>query len=475
MCGIAGVVTSGRPIADPPALARRLSGALAHRGPDGEGVWTSASSDVLLVHRRLAIIDLSPDGRQPMPTPDGRHHIVFNGEIYNYKELRHALESRGERFTTASDTEVLLRLIAREGPDALARVRGMFAVAVWDRVDRSLLLARDRFGIKPLYAAIGDQSIAFASEIGALVRSGLVGRDIEAAGLLGYLAWGSVPPPLTWIAGVESLAPGPWRRWSPDGRREQGRFVDGTAPYARRAAEGDDTALGARVRDAVQASVVAHLVADVPVGIFLSGGIDSSAILSAATSAGVTDLRTYTVRFEGSGSEHEYARMVASAFGATHQELVVEGTHVAADLPAILDHLDQPTIDAVNSFYVSRAVAATGIKAVLSGTGGDELFGGYPSFRRLPAAARAKRRLGPVFPLIAPAIGAALPDRLSSRWREFASGNGRLEAAYRAQRGLFMPAELAAIVGPALGEGSAADAQRSRSAGPAIRSTSAGM
>jgi asparagine synthase (glutamine-hydrolysing) len=444
-------------MADPTALARALSGALAHRGPDGQGVWTSLSQDVLLSHRRLAIIDLTADGVQPMVTPDGRHRIVFNGEIYNYQALKRELASRGERFATASDTEVLLRLVACDGPAALARVRGMFALAMWDSADRALLLARDRFGIKPLYTAIGDSSLAFGSEIHALVTSGLVGRNIEPAGVLGYLAWGSVPPPLTWIAGVESLLPGTWLRWWPDGRHERGRFADINAAYARRAdATRGERAMRADVREAVQDSVAAHMVADVPVGIFLSGGIDSSAILSAATSAGMPGLRTYTVRFEGSGSEHEYARLVASAFGATHQELVVEASHVAADLPRILDHLDQPTIDAVNSFYVSRAVAATGIKAVLSGTGGDELFGGYPSFRRLPAAARVKQRLGPVFPMLAPAIAAVLPDRLAERWRHFASGNGRVAAAYRAQRGLFMPSELSAMAGPAFTDGPAA-------------------
>jgi asparagine synthase (glutamine-hydrolysing) len=463
MCGLAGFVTSGRPIPDPEGLGCCLGRSLAHRGPDGGGTWTSASRDVVLTHRRLAIIDLSANGRQPMATPDGRHQVVFNGEVYNYRELRHDLESRGERFTTASDTEVLLRVIVRDGPAALARVRGMFALAVWDTVDHSLLLARDRFGIKPLYVAISHSSVAFASEIRSLLVSGLVAREVEPAGVLGYLAWGSVPPPLTWIAGVESLTPGTWLRWSATGRCERSGFADIGAVYAR-CADGATSprTLRLRARAAVQDSVAAHLVADVPVGIFLSGGIDSSAILSAAVSAGATGLHTYTVRFEGAGSEHEYARLVASTFGATHHELVVDGSHVVADLPGILDRLDQPTIDGVNSFYVSRAVAATGVKAVLSGTGGDELFGGYPSFRRLPPAARIRRGLGPVFPWLAPAVAAGLPARLAPRWHQFASGDERIESAYRAQRGLFMPAELRHIAGPALRDGAVAHAAAER-------------
>jgi asparagine synthase (glutamine-hydrolysing) len=413
------------------------------------------------VHRRLAIIDLSRNAAQRMTTPDGRHRIVFNGEIYNYKALGRELESRGERFETTSDTEVLLRLIARDGPDALARVRGMFALAMWDGVEQSLLLARDRFGIKPLYASIGDDRVAFASEVQALVESGLVARDVEAAGILGYLAWGHVPPPLTWIAGVECLTAGTWVRWRSGGRREQRRFAGLDTVYARQPRRCSEGELRERIRAAVQDSVNAHLVADVPVGIFLSGGIDSSAILSAA-SAGAAGLHTYTVRFEDPTSEHEHAREAASAFGATHHELTVASTHVAADLPCILKRLDQPTLDGINSFYVSRAVAATGVKAVLSGTGGDELFGGYPSFRRLPMASRAKRRLGPVFPALSPLVGVALPRKLAARWREFAAGNGQMSAAYRAQRGLFMPADLAAIAGPALCDGP-------RSGSPAAR------
>jgi asparagine synthase (glutamine-hydrolysing) len=188
----------------------------------------------------------------------------------------------------------------------------------------------------------------------------------------------------------------------------------------------------------------------VPVGVFLSGGIDSSAILSAASNAGVSGLNTYTVRFDDRSSEHEYAALVASTFGATHHELTLDPSRIAADLPGIIGRLDQPTLDAVNSYYVSAAVAETGIKAVLSGSGGDEMFGGYPSFRRLPAALRWKRRLQPIVPAVAPLISAALPERLTARWQHFASGNGRLNAAYRTQRGLFMPVEAERIAGPAL-------------------------
>jgi asparagine synthase (glutamine-hydrolysing) len=448
MCGIAGVVRHGGEVGPDPAAS--LDAALAHRGPDGGGVWRSPAGDALFVHRRLAIINPGPSGAQPMATPDGRHILVLNGEIYNYRELRRSLEARGEIFTTGSDTEVLLRLLACDGPGALAGVRGMFALGWWDTASRSLVVARDRFGIKPLYVAARGGSVAFASEIQALVLSGLVERAIDPAGVLGYLAWGTVPPTLTCIAGVESLAPGMWTRWSADGAREQRAFADMAAVYSRPFSGATESQLRDRAGAAVQQSVAAHLVADVPVGIFLSGGIDSSAILSAAVNAGISGVNTYTVRFDDRSSEHEYARLVASAFGATHHELVLDSSRIVSDLPRIIARLDQPTLDAVNSFYVSAAVAGTGIKAVLSGTGGDELFGGYPSFRRLPAALRWKRQLEPVVPAIRPAVAAVLPERLAERWQHFMSGNGRIDAAYRTQRGLFMPAELERIAGPAL-------------------------
>src|SRR5436190_23680484 len=215
MCGIAGVVEFERPLADVSRLAAALDASLAHRGPDGAGTWNSSSApDVLLVHRRLAIIDPGQGGAQPMSTSDGRHTIVFNGEIYNYRELRAGLESRGVRVSGASDTEVLLRLIALDGPDALSRVRGMFAFACWDATARSLLVARDRFGIKPLYLAATAQRVAFASELGALRAAGLTPGGISTAGVLAFLEWGSVPSPLTWTRGVDMLQPGAWRRWT---------------------------------------------------------------------------------------------------------------------------------------------------------------------------------------------------------------------------------------------------------------------
>ena len=455
MCGIAGVVDSGGPLGDVSSLAASLDAALAHRGPDGSGAWTTPESGagVLLVHRRLAIIDPGAGGAQPMSSPDGRHHITFNGEIYNYRALRADLESRGERFVSSSDTEVLLRLLAIDGPESLARVRGMFAFACWDSAKRSLLVARDRFGIKPLYVAAHARRIAFASELGALRAAGLTSGEASIAGVLAFLEWGSVPPPLTWMRGVEMLAPGTWRRWRIDGSTSETRGVFADARDAYRSSAHPPAsvdAFRADVGDALRDSVRAHLVADVPVGVFLSGGIDSGAIVSCAMSAGAGNLQTFTVGFDDESSEGERAKLVATAFETKHHELHVSSADIARDLPAVLARLDQPSIDAVNSYYVSRAVASTGIKAVLSGAGGDEVFGGYPSFTRLPRAMAAKRLAGPLWPAIGPLAGVVMPERLRARWRHFASTNGSFSEAYRVQRGFLLPDEVRAIAGPAL-------------------------
>ena len=463
MCGFAGVVQrDGRLPGDTAALAALLDRALAHRGPDGSGVWRAPDGNVLLVHRRLAIIDPGPGGVQPMATADGRFHSVFNGEIYNYRALRADLESRGESFTTGSDTEVLLRLVARGDRSRLSEARGMFAFACWDSAERSLLVARDRYGIKPLYIAAGAHHIAFASEIGALRVSNLAGCNTSAAGVLAFLRWGSVPSPLTWQCGVEMLEPGTWRQWWLDGREAHGVFADARTVYA--CESGGVPVAEQRVRDfraaigpAVRESVRAHLVADVPVGVFLSGGIDSGALVSCATSIGAGNLQTFTVGFDDESSEIERARSVAALFGTTHHELHVDPAEVVRDLPDVLARLDQPTIDAVNSYYVSRAVASTGIKAVLSGAGGDELFCGYPSFRRLPRALFARRVAGRLWPAVGAAAGALMPERLRARWRYFVGSNGSPLEAYRVQRGFFLPEEVAALAGPALREASVWD------------------
>ena len=446
MCGIAGVFSWTRAGAfDATRTSADLCAALAHRGPDGEGTFTDAG--LLLVHRRLAIIDPTPGGRQPMTTPDGRYSIVYNGEIYNYRELRAELERTGVRFASASVTEVLLALIVRDGIAALHRARGMFALALWDRDERSLTVARDRYGIKPLYVAASSGRVAFASEIGALRRASLVEREVSAAGVLAFLAWSYIPSPLTWLRGVESLAPGTWKRWHDDGRTDGGTFASFSDIYEDRPPASEEE-LRARAQDAIKDAVAAHMVADVPVGIFLSGGIDSAAVVASARAAITGGLHTYTVAGDvPSMSEIEPARQVATFFETTHHELMIGAGAVERALPSIIRRLDAPSADAINSYFVSQAVAATRVKAVLSGVGGDEMFGGYPSFQRIPAAVRTAKWLAPVLPVTAIAAS-AVPDWRARKLQHFA-GAPDAASAYRAVRGNFMPEEWPALLGPA--------------------------
>ncbi len=449
MCGIAGVVSfDGRGPADP-RITDALSAALAHRGPDGHGCYRSADGRAALVHRRLAIIDPTVRAAQPMASSDARYHLTFNGEIYNYRSLRDALEQRGCAFRTESDTEVVLSLLAEEGPRALEQLRGMFALALWDERDRTLLVARDRFGMKPLYLAARTGQVAFASEIRALRAAGLVDGTVSSGGILAYLAWASIPAPLTWLEGVEQLEPGTWRSWDGCGTVTAGRFTDVNAPFAGEP-ERDEAAFRERVADALCDSVRAHLVADVPVGVFLSSGIDSGAVVATVRAVTNANLHAYTVVVDETAySEEAGARRIAERFGMPHHVLRIDANSIESRLDAIVHALDQPTADAVNTYFVSQAVAATGVKAVLSGIGGDEMFGGYPSFGRIPSGLALSRAIGPLLRLTGAAAGFALPSWRAAKWRHFAS-DARPESGYRAMRGLFMPEELASLAGPAL-------------------------
>jgi asparagine synthase (glutamine-hydrolysing) len=440
MCGLAGVL--GLP--DPGPLVRRMAEALAHRGPDDEG-WSELRDAAGAVrgafgHRRLAIIDPSPAGHQPMASADGRHVVILNGEIYNYRALRAELEREGARFRSGSDTEVLLAGFALRGPAFAARLRGMFAFAVWDRQASQLHLVRDRFGIKPLYVATADGGLLFGSEVRALLASGLLARRLDPDAVSCYLRTGSVPEPLCILEGVRCLPSGAVTPVSLEGERIR---VGPSEAYADdwRAPAGEperDPARAARlVRDALAESVEHHLVSDVPVGVFLSGGMDSSAIVALAAERAGRRLDTFTVVFDDPRlSEAVPARAVAERFDTRHHEISLTAGDFRDALPAAFAAMDQPSMDGLNTYVVSRGVRERGVKVVLSGLGGDELFAGYPSFRRA-------LRLSRLSPLIAPVRGLA---------RRFARGvggarAGKLElllrpssparAAYEASRTLF--------------------------------------
>lgn len=377
MCGIGGFYqfTLAGDV-EPRALLDAMTQALAHRGPDGHGCWLDDDGQIGLGQTRLAIIDL-PTGQQPMWSADRRLVIVFNGEIYNYRELRQQLIARGQRFITDSDTEVLMAGYAEWGLEVLPRLRGMFAFAVWDTQARRLLLARDPTGIKPLYVSVSDRGVVFASEIKSILLAGLP-RRLNVKALADFLLLGFPLMPDTAFEGIEELPPGSWYEFSPEGRR-QGRY------WRWRRCEQTATA-STIVNEAEQALVTSlsdHLVADVPLGTFLSGGIDSSLIATLLARVLGIKVATFTVQFgEPRYDESPAARLVANHLGLEHHQISLNNAQADLDeVGAILDQFDQPFGDssAIPTYYLCREIRRH-VKVVLGGDGGDEMFGGYTRF-----------------------------------------------------------------------------------------------
>ncbi len=393
MCGIAGFIDPRTAPSDRIASVTRMCDAMVHRGPDDSGIETRGPATLGM--RRLAIFDPA-NGHQPMSSPDGRHTLVFNGAIYNFRALREELAGTGWSFRTNCDTEVLLAAFVRWGEKCLTRLRGMFAFAVWDAREQSAFLTRDPFGIKPLYYRHDGARLLFASELNALIASGSATAEIDPLSVADYLAWFAVPAPRTIYRDMFSLRPGECATFR-DGRLEvraawsYRTIAAKAAPCASR--EEFSRELRARLDDSIRA----HVVADVPVGAFLSGGLDSAVIVGLMTRASGARLRTFSIDFEEAGySEAADAAVTARHFNTDHHASVLTGQEVARDVDKILATLDQPTGDGINTYYASRAARAGGVTVALSGLGGDELFGGYPSFRDLPRIARwlpAWRRL----------------------------------------------------------------------------------
>jgi asparagine synthase (glutamine-hydrolysing) len=365
ICGIASTNSSG--ITDRVAA---MSATLVHRGPDSSGEFSDEG--VALAARRLSIIDLET-GDQPVANENGTVHVVQNGEIYNYRELRRDLERAGHSFRTQGDTEVLLHLYEEHGDRFAERLRGMFAIAIWDANHRRLVLARDRFGIKPLYYRHADNELAFASELRALPRG-----EIDLDALEAFLAFNSIPAPLTIFREIRKLPPGHLLIWE-DGRLELRRFAR-PAPLEE-LREDEEAELVEELRSRLRDSVRAHLVSDVPVGVLLSGGVDSAFLAALAAEESAEPLRTFSIGFEErSFDELAGARLVAERYGTQHQELVLR-PDAALLLPALADAFDEPFADssALPTYLVSQ-LAANDVKVALSGEGGDELFGGYYTY-----------------------------------------------------------------------------------------------
>ena len=455
MCGIAGIL--GTVDDRNRAALKRMSEAMLHRGPDGSGSWESSPGGdgrgALLAFRRLAILDLSPTGEQPMIDPRSGRVLIVNGEIYNYQELRRRLMDAGETFRSSGDAAVLLRCLSLQGHDAVASLRGMFAFASWDPARRTLLLARDALGIKPLYIArCSDRSagwsLAFASEVRALLASGLLGQPRLDPTAVASVVWnGFVAGPQTAVQGVESMAPGQLRLYSDDGAES---LVEDhwKLPGLGESPPVDEEALAAQLEESVRL----HLASDVPLGVFLSGGVDSSAVANLARRVNRGPVHTFTLAFEEEEfNEGQISRRVAEAIGTEHQEVLLTEAHFVEQLDRALDAVDQPSFDGLNAYVMSRAVREAGFTVALVGTGGDELFGGYSSFRDLPALHGWSRRLG-FIPRAALVEGAQLavaalqPDRgtmpRQTRWAklpEMVRRGDDLLSLYQLAYALFLP------------------------------------
>ena len=393
MCGIAGIL--GRVNERNRAALQRMNAAMAHRGPDGEGTWVSEPDargyGVLLTHRRLAILDLSPAGAQPMVDPVTGHVFTYNGEMYNYADLRQRLMAEGQRIDSSGDTAVVLRCLGLHGPAATSWMRGMFAFGCWDQKQRRLLLARDPLGIKPLYVVRSKDPqsgwlVAFASELRALLASGLIETPRLDPISVASCVWnGFTVGPRTAVEGVELLAPGHLLEFDASGNETLNEDYWRIPERAPQNAISEDE-LGAVLEE----SLKLHLASDVPLAVFLSGGVDSSVMANLAQRANRSPIHTFTLAFEEQElNEGPIAKRIAAAIGTQHHEVVLTEDDFVANLDAALDSLDQPTFDGLNAFYISRAIRSAGFTVALSGTGGDELFGGYSSYRDLPMLQRS--------------------------------------------------------------------------------------
>jgi asparagine synthase (glutamine-hydrolysing) len=450
MCGIAGIA-SPQPDRGIGEICLAMRDAMVHRGPDDAGLHVSADGNVALASRRLAIIDLTPAGQQPMLSGDGRLAVVFNGEIYNYRDLRADLLDRGHRLLSESDTEVILHLYEESGPSCLDRLNGMFALALWDDPEHTLLLARDRLGKKPLiYAHLSDGSLAFASEFQGLLRHPAIPRRANPAAIDYFLRYGYVPAPLSAFEAVSKLSPGHRLVWR-DGRIAVAPYWEPPAPAPRRMG-GEQAA--AEFDELFSDSVRRRMISDVPLGAFLSGGVDSASVVASMAAHADRPIKTFSIGFgEAVYNELPDARMLAERFGTEHHEFVVEPR--ATDvLPKLVRHYGEPYADssALPTYYLSE-LTRQHVTVALNGDGGDELLAGYDRYRAALAAERLERVLPfprRAYTLAAAALpGAADLRAQSTRARRFLTGLADTRGArYSRWMNVFEPDLLAQTVAP---------------------------
>lgn len=435
MCSISGVFSLTDSGAAITGAVKRMNTAQSHRGPDDLGVARIAlqSANVLLGNTRLAIIDTSIAGHQPMHDPASGNWITYNGETYNFKQLRQ--EIGNDPWFSKTDTEVVLRAYRKWGAGAFQRMRGMFSLAIWDNAKQQLVLARDSLGIKPLYYYATKERLIFASELRALLASGLTPRRLSNAGVDSYLTNGAVESPLTIVAGIKQLSPGRYLRVKVNRGLELHEF-DFVAPNVLRPPDDRSEAI-AELRSELEETVRLHLVSDVPLGVFLSGGMDSSALVALMSHLSGQRPHTFTVVFdEDTFTEAPFSRALAARFNTVHSEIRLSAKELPQILPDALAAIDQPTMDGINTFVVAGAVKKAGVTVALSGLGGDELFAGYPSFRR---AIKLRSRLSKRLLRAASSLGKIAWNGSVQRQKlwQLANSDCRPEDVYRISRQLF--------------------------------------
>jgi asparagine synthase (glutamine-hydrolysing) len=433
---------------------------MSARGPDGKGTWFSKKGEIGLAHQRLSIIDINERAAQPMSTTDGQCVISFNGEIYNYKALRQQLEYQGIQFRTQSDTEVLLHLYRQKGVAMLSELRGMFAFALWDAKKNKLLLARDPYGIKPLYYADDGWTVRVASQVKALLAGGKISSSIEPAGITGFLLFGSVPEPYTIYQQIRAVPAGSFIWVDEIGAHTPVHYFSLAKVFCQ-AIENPQPFNQEAASEALLDSVSQHLVADVPVGAFLSSGVDSGALVALMKDAGQKDIQTVTLAFEEFQQQHRneapLAAEIAKRYATQHTTRIVTEAEFVAELPKILAAMDQPSIDGINTWFVSKAAKELGLKVAISGLGGDELFGGYPAFVDIP---RWVKQLS--IPAKIPFIGTVIQklsttfitpySSLSPKMAGMLKYGGNYSGAYLLKRGLFMPWEISQLINKEMAE-----------------------
>src|SRR5216683_2391671 len=462
MCGIFGILSREGDVSRD--VLTRAQKCLAHRGPDDSGAVVIDGSagpprQLGFAHTRLSIIDLSPLGHQPMQDPDTGNWVVFNGEIYNFRELRTELEAVGVEFRSHSDTEVILAAYRVWGESCLLRLGGMFAFALWDAPRKRLVLARDPMGIKPLYYHQSEQTFIFASEVRTLLRTRLVPRKVDPTGVLSYLAFGSVYEPWTIVEGVRAVPPGHVLAVE-NGSVSSREYWNPLQSFSRAGSEspsGNGVATADQLPATLRDAVLSHLVSDVPVGLFLSGGIDSSALVAILSHNGVR-ANTFSLVFqEAEFNEGQYSREIARRFGTEHHEIAVSQQDTLSVLPDALCAMDQPTIDGINTYLVSAKTRAAGVKVALTGLGADEVFAGYSNFRRVPRMEVFSKRFGRLPRLARQRLSASVTlfagrgDR-SRKLAELATGQDSVVHPYFLVRMLFGAAEREALAGEGLGD-----------------------